>query len=200
MTLRLDGNKASFGIEIPLDTFERLAQAHLRRFPNTQAVEEQGQRFIEDGFLQTEVRRFVEAVCRWGNYAGIAGRVLKQNSLEAIGDALRHSLEHLDARPVDLASAIRCTNALKGLGTPSFASKHLRFLRPEVAPVFDAQLRQALPYSFDAKGYADFGKDCTRLADALTARGVSNAFQRKGARWFVADVEASLYAYVYPAG
>jgi hypothetical protein len=199
MTLRLDQDRASFGIEVPLDTFEHLARAHLHRFPTTRAIEEQARRFIEDGFPQADVRRFVEAVCGWGNYAGIAGRVLKRNSLEAIGDALHHSLEHLDARPVDLAAALRCTNVLNGLGSPSFASKHLRFLRPEVAPVFDSLLQQALPYSSDPKGYVDFGRDCTRLADALTARGVPNAFHREDERWFVADVEASLYAYVYPA-
>jgi hypothetical protein len=71
-------------------------------------------------------------------------------------------------------------------------------LRPEVAPVFDSLLREALPYSFDPEGYALFGRDCGILAEALTARGVPNAFQRDDGEWFVADVEAALYAYVYP--
>jgi len=88
-------------------------------------------------------------------------------------------------------------NVLNGLGSPSFASKHLRFLRPEVAPVFDSVLHKALPYSPDPTGYAEFGRDCTLLAEALTARGIPNAFQRKDARWFAADVEAALYAHVY---
>lgn len=196
MALRLDQDRAFFGIEVPLNHFERLARVHLHRFPSTPGIEVQGRRVVQKGFHEPDVGAFVEAVCGWGNYVGIAARVLKRNSLGAISMALKECLRHLSATPPDLASAITAVNVLNGLGSPSFASKHLRFLRPEVAPVFDSLLQEALPYSFGPEGYALFGRDCGILAETLTVRGVPNAFQRDDGQWFVADVEAALYAYV----
>jgi Holliday junction resolvase RusA-like endonuclease len=108
----------------------------------------------------------------------------------------RKALEHLAANPSRVGRALGEVNKLHILGTPSFASKHLRFLRPDVCPVFDSVLREALPYSFDADGYDRFATDCTQLSDILRARGIENPRERQHGQWFAADVEAALFAHV----
>jgi len=113
------------------------------------------------------------------------------NSFEkfALGAAMPHQ------SPPLLGRALEELNGLDGLGTPSFASKHLRFLRPLTCPVLDAILRDCLPYRFNPTGYAEFARDCTEVADALNARGVANPHPERPTRWFVADVEAALFAH-----
>jgi hypothetical protein len=197
MPLTICQGRAYFGIELPLTDFEKWGRAHLVKFPNTPAVENRGRSFVEQGFPREGVQKFVRDVCDWGGYPGIAGRVLKHNTPALICVALRQAAERLEARESDLAAALAEVNKLKGLGTPSFASKHLRFMRPALCPVFDSVLRETLPYPFNARGYAMFAQDCKSLAGALTAEKVRNARERP---WFVADVEAALYAYVTDAG
>ncbi len=75
----------------------------------------------------------------------------------------------------------------------SFASKHLRFLRPDICPVFDSYLHDALPYTLDASGYSDFANDCAWLAHQLGANQIPNPRQRAGGVWFAADVEGAIY-------
>lgn len=74
----------------------------------------------------------------------------------------------------------------------SFASKHLRFLRPDICPAFDSVLRQALPYRFDANGYSDFAQDSASLAHVLATNQIPNPYRANGV-WFVADVEAAIF-------
>lgn len=66
-------------------------------------------------------------------------------------------------------------------------------MRPELCPVFDSLLQEALPYPFDPHGYAMFSRDCNTLSQALIQAKVSNPRERE---WLAADVEAALYAYV----
>ena len=193
MPLTIRDRRAYFGIEVPLDQFERLGRAHLKAYPRTPSVEEQGRLLLERGFREADAKAFVRAVCDWGGYSGISGRVLNRNSPSAICSSLKKAVQRLEAEPPDCAAALSDVNALKGLGTPSFASKHLRFIRPTLCPVFDSLLQEALPYSFDAQGYAAFAQDCRGLASALENANVPNPRRRA---WLVADVEAALYAYV----
>ena len=193
MALTLREGRARFGIEVGLDQFDRLGRAHLNAYPRTPTVEAQGRLFVEQGFREADAKAFVRAVCDWGGYSGISGRVLSRNSSTLICSSLKRAVERLDAKPADFATALHEVNAIKGLGTPSFASKHLRFMRPQLCPVFDSLLQEALPYSFDARGYAAFAQDCKSLADALAQANVPNPRERE---WLVADVEAALYAHV----
>jgi hypothetical protein len=196
MALTVRQDRVFFGIEVPLDDFARLGEAHRRSFPDTLQVEARGRHLIEQDFPEADTRAFVSAVCKWGKHPGISGRVLKHNNISAIRSALREALAHLENGGAGLASALGRVNTLKHLGTPSFASKHLRFLRPDLCPVFDSLLREALPYPFDPEGYAVFARDCSALAAALVQRAVRNPYAREAGQWFVADVEAALYAQV----
>ena len=142
-------------------------------------------------FPADDTAAFVKAVCKWGGYPGIGGRVLKDNAITTICSTLREALSSLAIGP-STAKALTQMNVLRGLGTPSFASKHLRFLRPDICPVLDSILCDALPYSFDPDGYSDFCDDCASLTKALASSGIPNP-NRKAGIWFAADVEAALY-------
>lgn len=136
----------------------------------------------------------MRAVCEWGGYAGVGGRVLRHNTIPHIREAFSEALSRLRSSEPDCKTALSVMNRVHGLGTPSFASKHLRFLRPTVCPVYDAILKVALPYSFDAKGYGEFAFDCAKLAKALSEAGIDNPTPKND--WYVADVEAALFAHV----
>lgn len=193
MPLTIHDGRARFGFEVPLEQFQGLARAHLNAYPSTPEVEEKGRLLVEQGFREADAKAFVRAVCDWGGYSGISGRILNRNAPTQICSSLRQAVQRLEARPPDVAAALADVNTLKGLGTPSFASKHLRFMRPALCPVFDSLLQEALPYSFDPQGYGSFAQDCKDLALALVRAKVPNPRERE---WLAADVEAALYAYV----
>ena len=189
----LSGDRAFFGVAIPIEDFASLALQHSQLNIDTPGVERDGRRLIGAGFPDDASGEFVRSVCRWGGYAGIAGRVIKGNAPSDIGDALRAANAALQSEFPDLESALRILNGLKGLGTPSFASKHLRFLDPRHCPVFDDYLRVVLPYSFGPRGYAAFAADCSVLAAALTERGAANPWPERDGEWYAADAEAAIY-------
>lgn len=182
-----------FGISIALDDVPALALRHSQLVVDTSGVEAAGRRLIDSGFPEVECADFIGRVAAWGGYAGIGGRVVKGNTPTAISGAFRTAVALLDAESPDLGAALRTVNGLKGLGTPSFASKHLRFLSPRLCPVFDDYLRVILPYSFGPRGYAAFASDCSALASALTARGAANPWPGRDGEWYAADVEAAIY-------
>lgn len=189
------GGDIVLGVALPLARFPALATEHARRFETTGAVESLGERLRWADFPEADLESFITAVCAWGGYAGIGRRILNGNSLAAIRDGLREANRFLDAPRLDVGSALARLNSLHSLGTPSFASKHLRFLRPDMCPVMDSVLRDALPYSFDRDGYAAFARDCVSLADMLKRQGAINPWRRADGVWFTADVEAALYVH-----
>lgn len=196
MTLHLYPDRAIFGTEVRFAELQRFARAHLNAYPKTPHIEALGAELIAADFPEIKVLEFVREVCRWGGYAGISGRVLKRNAPSSIAMALKAAVHDINCDTPDLLSALAKVNALSGLGTPAFASKHLRFLCPATCPVFDSLLQEALPYSFDPSGFAAFAHDCQQIAKALSKQEISNPRERLGGRWFAADVEAALYAQV----
>jgi hypothetical protein len=193
MPLTLHAEVATFGTSLPLKNANQLLAQHLLLNPTTQTLEAEASALAEEGFPWQEVPGFVKRVCSWGGYAGIAGRVLKHNSVDSIADALRDAWGILEADPSGHDRALLRLNSVHGLGTPSFASKHLRFIKPELCPVFDSELHQVLPYSFDGAGYAQFSQDCLTLAKHLNKSGLAGTTHRSGGVWYASDVEASLY-------
>jgi len=196
MTLLISTDRATFSTEIRFADFPMLLMAHLASNPTTPKVESLGRNLVANNFASTDIAEFVKAVCGWGGYAGIGGRVLKSNSPKSIAEALRNAVHHLTQKPPEVAASLDEINRIKGLGTPSFASKHLRFLRPDVCPVFDEILREALPYSFNANGYALFAQDCMEVAETLKIKKIVNPQERPQGLWFAADVEAGIFASV----
>jgi hypothetical protein len=193
MHLFLSSDGATLGTRLALAEAKDLLNKHLAENPTTQPLESQASALAARDFPVKEVPSFVKAVCTWGNYAGIAARVLKNNSTKEIASAFRDALKLMSESPNSQALALTRINQVHGLGTPSFGSKHLRFLKPEHCPVFDSVLQRVLPYSFDAAGYALFAQDCIRISAALEARGSASATHRALGRWYAADVEGAIY-------
>jgi hypothetical protein len=92
--------------------------------------------------------------------------------------------------------ALHEINRIKHLGRSSFASKHLRFLRPDVCPILDSIISGMLNYEFNARGYGQLSKDCLRVAKVLQAVGIPNPMHRDQGSWYAADVEMALFAYL----
>jgi hypothetical protein len=196
LTMQIRDDGVFFGIAIPLERFAQLASAHYETVPGTAELEVLGKDLIGGGIPEAGVGAFVRRVCVWGGYAGVWGRVLKANTPGAIREAFTEAVTHLAGPAPDPGAALRAVNRLKGLGQLSFASKHLRFLWPELCPVFDSYLQAALPYSVDPAGYARFAADCRHLANELTRRQTPNPWPRRDGRWFAADVEAAIFMHV----
>ena len=135
---------------------------------------------------------FVTRVCEWGGKQGIRilSRVLKHNTDAEIADALRGASSGLAQG--QLVDALTQVDKLRFLDV-SFASKFLRFLRPDICPVFDSYLHDALRYTLDPSGYSDFASDRAWLANQLVANQIPNPRQRACGAWFVADVEGAIY-------
>jgi hypothetical protein len=113
--------------------FPRWHAYHLQQVPGTQQLEHDGASLLTAGFLFPQLETFIRAVCRWGGYAGIAGRILNRNTAHEIATRFKGTILGRDcAQPA--ASALVSLNHLSGLGTPSFASKHLRFIPPRHLP------------------------------------------------------------------
>lgn len=186
-----------FGPQISLQAFPHLLNTHLLDNPDTLEIENDGREMIARDFRFTDVERFVKRVCAWGGYAGVAGRVLKpeNNDRTRLTTALRDAWLELQVSSPSIGRALRHVNTVRGLGTPSFASKHLRFLAPEQCPVFDSVLQARLPYSFTARGYEAFANDCAWLAHRLNAAHLACPAKRQKAQWLAADVEAALYTH-----
>lgn len=193
--MRVEVDQVFFGIEIPLDCFPPLAKEHYKRVSHTAKFEKQARQLVAQEFPESDVGDFIKNVCHWGGFPAIWGRVLKYNTSADIRSALRDATSHLLEPAPDLVAAMGGVKQLKGLGL-SFASKHLRFLCPELCPVFDSYLRAALPYPFDSTGYSLFAADCRRLAEELTKRGAVNPWPERDGQWFAADAEAAIYEFV----
>ena len=185
----LNGN-----VPIPLKDFSRLLSEHLQGNPDTTRTEFLGDELAQTDFPANKIPEFVKYVCKWGGYPGIGGRILKRNTHSDIAEALKSAWASLAVGK--LASALAHVNQLSGLGGVSFASKHLRFLRPDICPVFDSILHEVLPYPFDASGYATFARDCSLLPKLLAENQIVNPKHREGRVWFVADVEGAIFKFV----
>ncbi|MGH7070248.1 MAG: hypothetical protein ACREFO_09560 [Acetobacteraceae bacterium] len=135
-------DKYSWRVAIRLNELTQLLRSFVNNEPNTQTIELQAARLMKDNnFSESGLRDFVQAVCKWGGYVGIAARVLKKNETP---DLLRRfKSAHNLARAGNDSEAIDSLLGLNGFGV-SFASKHLKFLAPDHAIVLDSILRGRL--------------------------------------------------------
>lgn len=193
--LNLMNERAYLGVSFNLEDFPRMIQQHGEDFEDTLEMEQSYAHLIGEPFVHFQaVAAYIRDVCRWGHYAGVGGKVLKHNSQERVLAAFEAARQALLAEPPDLVTALTSINGLHGLGTTSFASKHLRFLRPEWCPVYDSILNNVLPYDSNPAGYAQFAEDCHVIAQALCERGIENPVRDNAVIWHVGDVEAAIFS------
>jgi hypothetical protein len=176
--------------------FSDLVDRHLRRVPGTKELEKKGKLLRDANFPQEQLNQFIREVCSWGGYAGIAGRILNQNDLFFIQKVFTKTSNLLALVNPKVRMALFEINQIKGLGTPSFASKHLRFLCPNACPVFDSFIWENFGYVFGPSGYEEFSNDCLRIAKALEGHKIHNPMNRAKRRWFASDVEMALFAHL----
>lgn len=200
-SLRTDGAEIHFaGCSVrPAALAEALHAYHNSgRTKKTAGIELQGSALASSGFAKDEeVADFIRAVCWWGNYPGIGGRVLLQNKPDAIQARLLAAKTAVEREEPDLQTAIREVRALEELGL-SFASKHLRMLWPRHCPVLDSVLSKELDYPMTSTGYRQLAADCRAVAELLEREGIANPARGRRAEWYVADVEAAVFKIVRP--
>lgn len=197
MNLNTINNRIYLGVSFDLSLFPEMIKSHSNNFKDTKEMEEKYSTLIDMPFEDfNRIKVFIQDVCKWGNYAGIAGKVLKHNDEGEILDVFNKTRDILKRNEPDLELALKAINALRGLGRPSFASKHLRFLLPQKCPVYDSILTDALPYRFNPSGYANFAKDCQLISKELCSRNIENPI-RKSVTWYASDVEAAIFSQFY---
>jgi hypothetical protein len=163
------------------------------------ALEEKAKQLTKKNFEISLLSDFIRDVCRWGNYAGIASRIFMQNAINDIREKFIGAWRILVNDRPDVRKALIRINEIKNLGKPSFASKHLRFLRPQFCPVLDSVIRNGVGiYSENAMGYEKFSRDCWEIANVLEQNGIINPNGREDGKWFAADIEMAIYRYLRP--
>jgi hypothetical protein len=166
-------------------------QRHRLEFPDVDLLEHIAVELAQAGFPAPASLRFVRQVCRWGGYYGIAARVRNANQPEAISAAFQNAFELIGNG--DLVGALVAVNALDGLGRPSFASKFIRFLAPQLAAILDQVIHRHTGFPLSADGYGQLIQACQHIATQLAEAGVVNPVRSDG-RWYIADIEAAFYA------
>jgi hypothetical protein len=182
--------------ESPLrpETFTGLVERH-PQIEKTLSLEVEARRLLANGFSRQQLRDFIRGVCAWGGYPGTAKRVLEQNAWSDLQRQFDSAIAALSQDPPNLQKALRAVAQVRHLGL-SFASKHLRLLRPDVCPVLDSTLSETLGYPLSSRGYQRFSEDCQKAAALLQRLGVHNPLGRADGKWYPADVEMALFVYV----
>ena len=189
-------NQAIIITESPVqpEVFTGLVERH-PQIEKTLSLEAEARQLMAAGFSRKQLSDFIRGVCAWGGYPGTAERVLEQNAWSDIQGQFGKAKAALSLDPPDVQSALRSLVRVRHLGL-SFASKHLRLLRPDVCPVLDSTLSETLGYPLDSRGYQRFSEDCQKAAALLQRQGVRNPLGRDGGKWYPADVEMALFVYV----
>ena len=145
-------------------------------------------------FPEEALKCFIQSVCRWGRRAGIATLVINNNAPLLIRQQFQRAIDGLNN--VNLVTALSEINRIRYLGRPSFASKHLRFLRPEICPILDSLVSRNLFYDYTREGYQQLSGDYGILIRALQLNGIGNPINREGGNWFAADIDMAIFAFL----
>jgi hypothetical protein len=171
--------------------FPDLLRWHYEEGYDPRQIERQALNLADSDSPIEQTAEFVRAVCAWGNYRGVAGRVLKNNKADVIASAFRSALALLKQDMV--AEALCHVTDLRGLGI-SFGSKHLKFLDPARAVVLDSIISGRLGYPLTIDGYIEFLADCHALLEKVTAANVEYPFSHHQPGWRVSEMEMVIFA------
>jgi hypothetical protein len=180
------------GLEIKASDFPNLVGPYQR----TKELEKFGFNIFNGNSGIDQLETFIHQVCNWGNRPGIAANVLSHNSAFAIEKAFRNAIIELHRSKPSLSTAMGELNRINYLGKPSFASKHLRFLRADICPVFDDIIVQNSIYDNNEYEYETFAEECLEIAARIERLGIINPICRIHAKWYAAEVEIAIYHYL----
>jgi len=197
MPIQIDSSSIRFDGEIiQFSDFCHLVERHLHCNPDTPNLEAKGFQLKSADFPEPELESFIRRVCAWGGYAGIGRQIINQNPLAKIRVRFQSAMVKLDAPVPDVSGALREVNLIRTLGKPSFASKHLRFLRPDICPVLDSIISNKMNYSYNVFGYQEFSSDCLKVAALLQSNRIENPRNRDNNTWFASDVESAIFSFI----
>jgi hypothetical protein len=179
-------------------SFPDLIQQHPQGVEVALALEAKGRTLSSGNLSRKRLSDFIQSVCEWGGYPKTAERLVQGNPWASIREQFGRAIAALEGKRPNVRFAVRELCRLRYLAV-SFASKHLRFLKPEVCPVLDGILSQKLGYPLNPRGYGRFSSDCQQVADVLQEAQVENPFSREAGAWFAAEVEMALYVHVKKA-
>jgi hypothetical protein len=185
------------GVSLTPLRFTELVRRHPRGIDQTRSLERQGERLL-GAFADEELVAFVRRVSEWGGYPKTAERVFDRNDFSEVRHRFENAVEALTMDDPHLKFALRELRCIRGLGV-SFASKHLRLIRPDVCPVLDSVLSERLGYPLNVSGYKRFSDACLSVGRRLKERGIENPMRRKDQAWYAADVEMAVYVFVREA-
>ncbi len=180
------------GEDVQFARFPAYVHSHVARVPGTAHIEAMATNLSAAGFRESDAADFIRAVCKWGGYAGIAGRVFRDNPLTDLAASLRRAATDA-SEGLPVKTAIRPLVSISGFGV-SFASKHLRFLAPRSCAILDSRMAAATGFPSTPDGLAQYSDLCCRLAGQLTARKTWNPVPRPRGAWYAADVDMALFA------
>lgn len=157
--------------------------------PTTFELEKKGHDLAASDFGFDQVSPFVRDVCKWGNYPGISGKVLKWNTEDQVVSAFQNASRCTSSGK--LGEALEHLLKLNGLAV-SFASKHLKFLSPDRHVVLDSIISENLGYLRTPEGYCEFNAACVEMRDKLISHGIRYPYTHSR-DWRVADVEMAIF-------
>lgn len=129
--------------------------------PTTDAVQAQGRRLLADAW--DESFDFSRQVCEWGGGGRVWGNLNRHYAPEALQSELRRWFVDVNAANGD-SNIIVGGLKIKGLGV-SFASKHLRLLKPDQYAVLDDVLSLGIGFALNPAGYELFMHELKRFKD-----------------------------------
>jgi Putative 8-oxoguanine DNA glycosylase OGG-like protein len=184
----INGNLAFVKLEINSTEIPRLLVRHAKRYPGSDQLEMCGAALVAAAFPLDAAASFVNQVCLWGGGDRFVDRVLHDNGMKEIADALDEGYQK--AQCGEVSAGVERIRRLKFLGQ-SFASKQLRFLAPTRAVILDDSIRSNLGYEDTAQGYDAFLSDCREILKHAQAQRV---LRPCGRPLRIADIEAAVFA------
>jgi hypothetical protein len=176
--------------------FTGLVEVHLAKVPGTRSLEDEAVGLIRQDFAPLDLSHFIRGVFKWGGHYERAGRTLySENHVNPeLQPRFRAAAAFLGGPVADVCAALIELNHIKGLGEPSFASKHLRFLCPRFCPVLDSVVAAGVGYERSVVGYGQWSAESAAAARHLEHCAVRNPMGRPGGAWFAGDVDMAIFA------
>ena len=152
-----------------------LRQAIADAQPQAQPVEQRGAALARN-LTPSDAYDFSQAVCAWARTGGRVWGKLNKHPPHDLGQQLCDWFEVVLTPRTDVATAISCGCAIKGLNV-SFASKHLRMLQPKRFAVLDSVLSRELGFALNPVGYAFFLRELRAFRQGAQLRSSLGALE-----------------------